>query len=110
MNRSEKKFFISNLKSNYTTPETENKIMGNVKKVSSSWDHSLIITNENELFIYAESDDYLVRYTGILNINIKPQFFMENVKDVCAGDYTSFIIKDDNSLWVFGLNSYIEYQ
>lgn len=82
-------------------------ILNEVEKISSNHEHSLMILKNGVLMSCGggSSLNYGSIGNGTKTAAYQPEKIMENVKDCSVGEYFSLIIKDDNSLWGFGLNT-----
>ncbi|HJT82457.1 MAG TPA: hypothetical protein VJ719_14780 [Chthoniobacterales bacterium] len=80
---------------------------GTVAKVSAGMQHLLVLTNRNVKAsgqnLYGQlGDGTLISKstpTALFNLN-------NTVTEIASGDYTSFAVRNDGSLWVWGSNQY----
>ena len=84
------------------------KIMDNVVQVAAGRYHTLAIKADGSLWAwgynyYGQLGDGT---SGSDNNKTTPVKIMDNVAQVAAGEYSTFAIKEDGSLWAWGNNSY----
>lgn len=87
----------------YYSPVTEYKVLENVKEVAcgGSDSHTLALTNDGVLYGWGSNLYYQLSSEANKSYST-PQRLMTEVKHIYAGDRTSFIIKNDSSLWMRG--------
>ena len=83
------------------------KVMENIISFSAGNEHTLAVKTDGSL--WAWGDNYYGQLgdgtdTGVYNGKNNPKKIMDNVVSVSTGDYFSFAIKDDGSLWAWGDN------
>ena len=89
------------------------KIMDNVVSVSCGSNTAAAITGDGTLWMWGYNDNGELGNGKVGNdtynrhvIQTTPIKVMENVSAVSVGEYHVAAIKDDNTLWVWGLNRY----
>ena len=86
-------------------------VMKNVKKVKGNDYHSLILTNDNQLYSCGGGHcNFGCIGDGTTEKRTEPVFIMENVKDFDISRFHSMVIKNDGTLWAFGLNNFEEHE
>jgi alpha-tubulin suppressor-like RCC1 family protein len=79
------------------------QIMTDVKSIATGFAHSLILKQDNSLWVCG--DNFFGQLGGpFFEFIDKPQQIMTDVKSIAAGGSHSLIIKHDNSLWACGDN------
>lgn len=91
------------IEENYLSNYEEHNILDNVKDVAcgSYESHTLALTNDGILYGWG-SNWYYQLDSSVNDKYTTPVQLMKGVKKIYAGSRTSFIIKDDNSLWIRG--------
>lgn len=88
-------------------------VMENVKEVSSSVYHTLILTLDGKVYSCGgDGGSSLENYSsfgfignGSLEPQNRPVFIMDNIANVAVSDFTSFAVDNDGNLWAWGLNN-----
>lgn len=82
-------------------------VMHDVISISSSQEHSLVILTDGTLLSSGGGSHCNFGSIGDGTTNPSYSFIpiMENVKDISVGNYYSMVIKNDGSLWTFGVNN-----
>ena len=82
-------------------------VMHNVKKISSSQEHSLVVLQNGNLLSSGGGShcNFGTIGDGTTNPSYSFVLIMENVKDVSVGYYFSMVLKEDGTLWAFGVNN-----
>lgn len=81
-------------------------VMHDVINISSSQEHSLVILKDGTLL--SSGGGSHCNFGTVGNGTTSPSYsfipIMENVKEISVGNYYSMVIKNDDSLWAFGVN------
>lgn len=82
-------------------------ILNEVIKISSNQEHSLILLSNGNLLSCGGGSHFNHGSVGdgTKLPSYTPKLIMNNVIDCSAGEYFSLVIKEDYSLWGFGLNN-----
>jgi len=84
-------------------------IADNIKYVSAGIDHFAAVTTEGNVFTLTSSFKDLWDTPEDIGIDINltnPDYVLENVIKVSAGNRNTFAIKNDNTLWAWGENAH----
>jgi alpha-tubulin suppressor-like RCC1 family protein len=80
---------------------------GSVARVAAGMQHLLVLTNRNVSASGQNTFGQLGDGTFVSRPAPTHLFSLDNtVTEIAAGDYTSFAVKNDGSLWVWGSNQY----
>lgn len=83
------------------------KIMDNVRFVSADTNHTLVITENNELWTFGWNRDGQLGHsenTGTMLANPTPKKIMEHVRMATGGSYHTVVVTENSELWTFGRN------
>ncbi len=84
-------------------------VMDNVKDVKENEYHSLILSNEGDVYVCGNGGTKYTKFgasgDGKNGEYFTPVKLMSNVKCIEIGDHNCFVIKNDGTLWAWGLNS-----
>lgn len=83
-------------------------IMDDIIDMDGTEDHSLFVTKNNEIYVSGGGNKYnFIQATGDGKEHYTPfKLDINNVIKVRVSDHISFIIKEDNTLWACGVNSF----
>lgn len=87
-------------------------LMDDIIDMDGNQDHSLIITNENNLLVCGGGNIHQIqKATGDGEVHYTP-FHLKSLRNcykAFVGEVSSFVITLDNELWAFGVNSQDDY-
>ncbi|MDD4592416.1 MAG: S-layer homology domain-containing protein [Parabacteroides sp.] len=82
-------------------------ILKNVKFVNASGSNTVAITNNNELYVWGSNFNNFIPDFGE-EFCMTPRKVMDGVVDAAPGEYKLMVVKEDGSLWAWGLEPYDE--
>jgi alpha-tubulin suppressor-like RCC1 family protein len=89
-----------------TTTNVARQVYGNVKQVSAAFSYGMLLTIDDKLMAYGDSNYFGELGTGDNDPRTVAVQILENVRKVEVYDYSSYAILNDGSLWGWGGNFY----
>lgn len=89
---------------NVSIPE---QILSDVKSISLGFEHTVAVDSEGTLWAWGSNNSGkcgIAPGDGTYRLTV-PTKIMDGVKAAAAGDYTTLVLKEDDSLWTWGWNN-----